>query len=254
MHPIDLCANTNRWSRQHPLQKLLLAGGGLLLSLLLPPLAAGPIILAGMVSLALLGAKVPARVYCGFLGVAAAFALAGAVPLAFGTRWGASGLKLAFSPQGADTAIHVLLRAWAAVSCLLFLAMTTPLATLVSQLRRLKVPGAIIELMLVIYRLLWLLSDVFHRMWVAQAARLGYTGLRRSMRSTGMLAACLLGRIMDRASRLETGLAARGYQGDLNVLAEDRPLSWGWIALTLASQVSLVVVSLFLVGVFPCLK
>ncbi len=150
--------------------------------------------------------------------------------------------------------MRVLLRSWAAVSCLLFLAMTTPLATLVSQLRRLKVPGAIIELMLVIYRMLWLLSDVFHRMRVAQAARLGYSGLRRSMRSTGMLAASLLGRIMNRASRLETGLAARGYQGDLNVLSEDRPLSLRWIVLTVASQVALVVVSLVLVGVFPCLK
>jgi cobalt/nickel transport system permease protein len=225
-----------------------------LLSLLLPPLSAGPIILVCMASLTLLGARVPARTYFRFLGVTAGFALIGAAPLAVGVGWGADGLDLAYSPKGAETAIRVLLRSWAAMSCLLFLAMTTPLATLVSQLRRLKVPEAIIELMLVIYRMLWLLSDVFHRMWVAQAARLGYSSLRRSMRSTGMLAASLLGRIMNRASRLETGLAARGYHGDLNVLAEDRPLSLGWIVLTLASQVSLVVVSLFLVGVFPCLK
>jgi cobalt/nickel transport system permease protein len=254
MHPIDVCAHTNRWSQQHPLQKLLLAGGTLLLSLLLPPLAAGPIILVSMALLALVGAQVPARTYLKFLSAVMAFALIGAVPLAVSVGWGSRGMDLGFSPQGADTAIHVLLRAWAAVSCLLFLAMTTPLATLVSQLRRLKVPGAVIELMLVIYRMLWMLSDVVHRVRVAQASRLGYCGFRQSCRSTGMLAASLLGRIMNRASRLETGLAARGYQGDLNVLVEDRPVSVVGIALTLASQISLVVVSLFLASIFPCLK
>ncbi len=254
MHPIDVCAHTNRWSHQHPLQKLLLAGGTLLLSLLLPPLAAGPIILACMVLLALAGAQVSARTYSRFLALAMAFALIGALPLAISASWGTDGLGLSFSPQGADTAIHVLLRAWAAVSCLLFLAMTTPLATLVSQLRRLRVPGAIIELMLVIYRMLWLLSDVFQRVRIAQASRLGYCGFRQSCRSTGMLAASLFGRIMNRASRLETGLAARGYQGDLNVLTEDRPLSLRAVVLILASQASLVVVSVFLVSIFPCLK
>ena len=254
MHPIDTSAHSNRWSFQHPLQKLLLAGGTLLLSLLLPPLSAGPIILVGMILLALLGARVPAKTYFRFLGVAGAFALMGAAPLAVSVGWGADGLELAYSRQGAGTAVHVLLRAWAAVSCLLFLAMTTPLAALVSQLRRLRVPSAIIELMLVIYRMLWMLSDVFQRVRIAQASRLGYCGFRQSCRSTGVLAASLLGRVMNRASRLETGLAARGYQGDLNVLTEDRPMSSRAVALILASQASLTGVSLLLMGAFPCLK
>lgn len=254
MHPIDLCAHNNRWSYQHPLQKLLLSGGTLLLCLLLPPLAAGPLILVGMVALALWGARVPARIYLGFLGAAMAFALFGAVPLAISIRWSSTGLAWEFSRPGAETAVHVLLRAWAAVSCLLFLATTTPLSTLVAEFRRLKIPGEIIELMLVIYRMLWLLSDVLQKVRTAQAARLGYCGLRQSFRSTGLLAAALLGRILNRASRLEVGLAARGYQGNLNVLADERPLSSLAIALTVASQVSLVVVSLISVSLFPCLK
>jgi cobalt/nickel transport system permease protein len=108
--------------------------------------------------------------------------------------------------------------------------------------------------MLVIYRMLWLLSDVLQKVRTAQAARLGYCGLRQSGRSTGLLAAALLGRILDRASRLEVGLAARGYQGNLNVLADERPLSSWAIALTVAGQVSLVAVSLVIVRIFPCLR
>lgn len=254
MHQIDICAHTNNWAYQHPCQKLLLAGGTLLLSLLLPPLAAGPLILAGMVCLALLGARVSAGIYLRFLAVGMAFASMGAIPLAFGVRWGRAGMELAFSVQGAETAVRALLRAWAAMSCLLFLAMTTPLTALISQLRRLKVPGAVIEVMQLIYRMLWLLDDVCHKARVAQTARLGYCGLRQSFRSTGILAAGLFCRIMDRAQRLETGLAARGYQGSLNVLVENRPLRVRGVILTLALQGLLIVVSRIIVGVFPCLK
>ena len=69
-----------------------------------------------------------------------------------------------------------------------------------------------------------------------------------------MLAASLLGRIMNRARRLETGLAARGYQGDLNVLVDNRPLHVWAIVLILASQAALVGVSLGLARMFPCLR
>jgi cobalt/nickel transport system permease protein len=254
MHRIDLCAHTNRWAYQHPCQKLLLAGGTLLLSLLLPPLATGPLILAGMVCLALLGARVPAGIYLRFLALGMAFALMGAIPLAFSVGWGRAGMELAFSATGAETALKVLFRAWAAMSCLLFLAMTTPLTALVGELRRLKVPGAVIEVMQLIYRMLWLLTDVCEKVRVAQTARLGYCGLRQSFRSTGMLAGSLFWRTMDRAQRMENGLAARGYQGSLNVLVENRPLSINGVVITLAFQALLIVVSFILVEVFPCLK
>jgi cobalt/nickel transport system permease protein len=42
---------------------------------------------------------------------------------------------------------------------------------------------------------------------------------RGRIRATGLLAAALLPRALDRAHRLETGLAARGFDGTLRTLA-----------------------------------
>ncbi|WP_295438187.1 hypothetical protein [uncultured Thiodictyon sp.] len=42
MHAIDRHAWTNCWRRHRPGERLLLAGGGLVLALTLPPLTTGP--------------------------------------------------------------------------------------------------------------------------------------------------------------------------------------------------------------------
>jgi cobalt/nickel transport system permease protein len=48
----------------------------------------------------------------------------------------------------------------------------------------------------------------------------------RSVRSLGLLASNLFQRALEQARRLEIGLMARGYTGELRVLAPKRVLSW----------------------------
>ena len=61
MHAIDRHAWTNRWRRHHPGEQLLLAGGGLVLALTLPPLTAGPLLCLLMAGATVVGAGVPMR-------------------------------------------------------------------------------------------------------------------------------------------------------------------------------------------------
>jgi len=256
MHPIDISAYSNRWGRYHPGQKVLLACGMLFLALILPPFFAGPVILAGMTGLALFAARVPAGVYLRYLLLGAGFATVGAVPLLFSVGMDADsgGVAVSFSAEGTWTAARVLLRAISCTACLLFLAATTPLADLVAQLRRVGVPGAVVEIMQLIYRMLWLLDAESRQIMVAQSSRMGYSGLRQSFRSTCMLGSGLFLRVMNRAGRMERGLAARGYDGALNVLLEKRSLSAPAVILILAVQVSLALISIYVTGVFPWLK
>ncbi len=102
------------------------------------------------------------------------------------------GVRLAFSPAGAMTALEVTLRSLAALSCLTLLVLTTPVVELVGLLRRIGVPSAIVEIMLLIYRLIFLFMEEAIAGQHAQAARQGYTTLRRSLRSLGQLVATLL--------------------------------------------------------------
>jgi len=97
-------------------------------------------------------------------------------------------------------------------------------------LRRLGVSAEVAEVALLIYRLLFLFTDTARAMSAAQAARLGGVGVRRRLRSLGMLLANLLPRAFARARRMEVGLLARGWHGEMRVLAASYPVSFQGMA------------------------
>lgn len=222
---IDHCAWTNRWRDRHPLEKLFPAVSLLLLTLILPPLSIGPLVLAGTTLATVYGAQVPLPTWLKVLAAPAAFLLAGAPFLAVSIDF-TPGFSLNFSPNGWRLALETTVRALAAMSCLAFLTLTTPLVDWVPLLRRVGIPAGIIELILLIYRLIFVFAERALTARRAQTARLGYTRLDRSLRSLGGLAGNLFQHSLHQAQRLEIGLAARGYHGELRVLTPDRPLSW----------------------------
>lgn len=224
MLTVDRLAWSNRWSRHHPAERVLLAGGLLALSLVLPPLSAGPVILLTAAVATVAGAGVPASAFFKVMAVPAAFLLTGAPLLAVSLEF-ADGVRLGVSQAGLATAAAVTLRSLAAVASLTLLILTTPAVELLVLARRAGLPRVVGELMLLIYHLLFVLLERASAGRRAQAARQGYAGLRRSLRSLGLLAATLLQRALDRGRRLETGLAARGYDGGLAVLSPERRLS-----------------------------
>lgn len=245
MDRIDRWAYQNRWRHRHPLEKLLLAGGMLLLSLVLPPFPAAVLITAIMAAVAL-AAGIPLRVYLSLFTIPAGFLLAGAAGLLVSVAPGAGGgWSLGLSAAGLPAAGRVLARSLAAISCLHVLVMTTPLVDLAGLLRRARVPDAVLDLVMLTYRFLFLFADTLNAMRLAQTIRLGYCGPRTSYRSLALLAAALLGRVLDRARRLEVGLALRGYQGRLPVLPGEHPLSRRTVGGILALEAAVAVLSLW---------
>ena len=228
MLAIDHHAWTNRWRDRHPLEKLLPAMTLLLLTLVLPPLSIGPLVLAGTTLATVCGAGIPLKTVLSVLAAPAAFLLAGAPFLAISLSFN-DGFSLHFSPESLRLALETSVRALAAVSCLSFLTLTTPLADLVPLVRRTGVPPGIVELMLLIYRLIFVFAERALTGQRAQAARLGYSRFDRSLRALGGLAGSLFQRALERARRLEIGLAARGYTGELRVLQRERSLSWPFL-------------------------
>jgi cobalt/nickel transport system permease protein len=124
------------------------------------------------------------------------------------------------------------------------IVLTIPLPDLLGLLKRLRVPGPILDITLLMYRFATLAIGVAERTRLAQANRLGYSGVRSSIRSTGVLAAALLPRVLDRARRMEIGLATRAYAGELRTLSAPKPLSLRFVAAALALDIMMVAVSL----------
>jgi cobalt/nickel transport system permease protein len=233
MQAIDHYAWTNRWRSRHPAEKLLPAVSLLILTLILPPLSIGPLVLMVTTLATVHGAQVPLRTVLKVLAAPAAFLLAGVPFLAISLDF-THGFDLRFSPDGWRLALETTVRALAAVSCLSFLTLTTPLADWAPLLRRMGIPSGIIELILLIYRLIFVFAERAITGRQAQTARLGYSRLDRSVRSLGLLAGSLFQRSLEQARRLEIGLVARGYHGELRVLTPERPLSWLRLTVTMA--------------------
>ncbi|MHB1455350.1 MAG: cobalt ECF transporter T component CbiQ [Armatimonadota bacterium] len=228
MHPqvLDLCAHTNRLRTRHAAEKMLAAGGSMLLALLAPPVHGGAVIFV-LMTLATLGvASVAWRHYLHAVMAPFGFLLAGAVSLCVSLSVSSQGQwHLGLAPDGGAHALQVTLRALGCVSCLLFLAFTTPIASQMLVLQRLRAPASLVELALLIYRFIFVLIATVETMINAQSARLGYATIRTSFRSLGMLAAAFFHQALARARRLEDGLAARGWQGELRVIDQDIRIS-----------------------------
>jgi cobalt/nickel transport system permease protein len=233
MLAIDHHAWTNRWRDRHPAEKLLPALTLLTLTLVLPPLSIGPLVLAGTTLATVYGAQVPLRTLLRVLAAPAAFLLVGVPFLAVSVDF-TNGFSPHLSPDGLHLAMDTTVRALAAMSCLAFLILTTPVTDWMAPLRRIGGPAGVIELILLIYRLIFVFFEralTGHR---TQTARLGYSRVDRSVRSLGLLAGNLFQRALEQARRMEMGLAARGYTGELRVLMPERPLSWPRLTVTMA--------------------
>jgi cobalt/nickel transport system permease protein len=229
MRAIDHHAWTNRWRNWHPVEKGLPAISLLMLTLVLPPLTTAPLVLASAMLTTVYGAGIPWKTFLSVLAAPATFLLAGIPFLAISVDFSA-GFNLTFSPEGLQLALATVIRALAAMSCLAFLILTTPLTDGVLLLRRIGVPAGIIELIQLVYRLIFVFAERALTGRQAQAGRLGYSRLDRSVRSLGWLAGNLFQRALEQARRLEIGLMARGYTGELRVLSPQWELSWIRIA------------------------
>lgn len=216
MRAIDHCAWTNRWSRRAPGEKLLLGGGLLVLALVLPPLTTAPLIIAVATLAAVVGAGVPARLFATVMAIPVGFLLTGAPVLALSLDLH-HGVHVALAPGGLVLAAEVTVRSLAAVTCLTFLILTTPLADLLAVLGRCGVPRLVLELMLLTYRLIFVFLERAAAGRRALAARLGTAGFAVTVRSLGLLAAGLFQHSLDKGRRLEIGLAARASDGGLPV-------------------------------------
>jgi cobalamin biosynthesis protein CbiM/cobalt ECF transporter T component CbiQ len=242
---IDSAAHGNRLARVSAVEKMTFTAGLLLLALVLPPIPGDLLVIAVAVAATLAVARVPFGVYAKVMTIPLVFLVIGVVPLLFslslGGRWL---LHLEAAPNGPQIALRVGLRAAAGLTSLIFLALSTPLPQILLALRRVGMPAVVVEVAALVYRSIWTFVETVAATRRAQAARLGYRSFRSSYHSLGMLVASLFGRSLQRARALENGLAARNWHGELRVLDEEASVSAGHVALIVALQAAIVLLTL----------
>ncbi len=240
MRLIDRSAQTSRWRAVPTAEKLALSLSALLVAVLSASLAVKAFILAAMAGLALFGAGVSPSDYLKAFAVPAGFILTGVVAQCLTVSLAGIGLA---PPAALALALGFGLTAFASISALLLLALTTPLTRLIEWLERRGLNPHLADIALVMFRMIWLTLDCLESGERALKGRLGHSTYRGILTSHGLLLAALLPRVFSRAGRLETGLAARGYEGRLVFLSTERPSRLFRLAATVTAFAGL-----FLVG------
>ncbi|KAI7253812.1 hypothetical protein KC345_g11325, partial [Hortaea werneckii] len=126
-----------------------------------------------------------------------------------------SHIPLYITAAGLQRAGELLARVAACMSCFFFLMFTTPFSELLQVLRRLRMPQIVLELMLIMYRFLFLLNDAAHGLMLARRLRGGRRGYKARLLETAAMAGALFGNTMHRYYGLSHGLLTRGFTGEI---------------------------------------
>ncbi|WP_240415112.1 cobalt ECF transporter T component CbiQ [Paenibacillus periandrae] len=118
---------------------------------------------------------------------------------------------------GLHQAGYLFARVVACLSCLTFVMLTTPMSELFQVMNKLRMPTLVLEIMLIMYRFLFLLSETAQHMYTAQKARGGQFGFRGRLNDTAILIVRLFGKTMQRYRALSHGLIARGFTDEIRM-------------------------------------
>ncbi|MBW4633166.1 MAG: cobalt ECF transporter T component CbiQ [Iphinoe sp. HA4291-MV1] len=228
---LDTLAYTNQLREIPPEQKLIFAIATLVISLSTHPLV--QVLMALWMSVwTVIYARIPAGIYLRLLIVASFFWLTSLpalilnsvsvadLPNVLPDSW--SGLTLGhyyvyISRSGYQQALAILTRALASVCCLYFLMLTVPFTEVLQTLRQLGFPVLLTELLLLMYRFIFILLKTATELWTAQQSRDGYRNWRTAMKSLALLIGQLLKRTLQQYSQFSVGLEARGFRGEFRV-------------------------------------
>lgn len=136
--------------------------------------------------------------------------------------FGYTGYMIGITKDGIYKASELAATSFGAVSCLYFLTLSTPMTDLIYVMQRLHCPALFIELMLLVYRNLFILWEMASDLLRASFSRLGNRNLRTGLKSTGLLLAALFVQSFHRASSLYDAMESRCYDGKIRILYQKR--------------------------------
>lgn len=241
-------AYSNRWRQVSPTAKGCFSLCGMVAAFTAGSPQTSLLIALVMAAAAVFGAGILAGRYLRVAAPPLLFLLTSCLSLLFSLDPGSTTGGMALHPATAEFpgVARVCGRSLACLTSLLFLALTTPLSDIISLLRRCGIPDIMLDLMTLCYRTIFVLSESVRDTLTAQSARLGYTGMRVSLRSLGGLVANLTVQVWQRSQALHIAALARNNTGTLRFLAADFPDSRRTVSIAVTAGGLLIALSALL--------
>ncbi|MDD1682931.1 MAG: cobalt ECF transporter T component CbiQ [Methanoregula sp.] len=211
----------------------LMAGLGAILLCLLSTSYLPPLFIAAVLSGAiLLLARVDVRTYAELFILPLWFAVmsvAGIILITGGHeifwRWDLMpGFALSVTRESMNQGVYVFCRMIGGMTALCFISLTTPMTDIFTVFRQCRIPEVVIDLMMIIYRTIFILMDQVIQIYHAQIMRLGYSSYRESIHSFADLCGAAFIASWDAGNDLIYAMDARCYNGKFAPLGESRPV------------------------------
>lgn len=227
---IDRYAYASYLRDMHPADKFSLTVMTMLLIMLVDSPGISGMVIVIMSLIVILGAGVKYRHYLQMMMIPMAFLLVGCATIAFDISlqpkqyshsmvWGQ--VWIGFSANSLREALNLMLRSLAATTCLYFLALTTPMVQIIFVLRKMKLPGVVVDLMLLTYSSIFIFWQTAQHIYTAQLSRSGYRNFSGTMRALAGLGSNLIIKCIKNSDQAYQALLSRGFTGQLTVLEED---------------------------------
>jgi cobalt/nickel transport system permease protein len=236
MKQIDTLAYTNRLQWMAPQQKLLFAITLLIISSFVHPQI--QILITIWVTIWIIGyAKIPVRTYLQLLYIPILFWLTSLPALAINivnsdrlhsiqndSLYGLtiSNYYIYLSHLGIQQGLEIITRALASTSCLYLIILTVPFTELLQILRHTGCPTLLCDILLLMYRFIFVLLNTANELLIAQKARSGYQTFTTSIKSLALLIGQLLKRTLENYHQLSLTITSRGFNGEFRVWRENR--------------------------------
>lgn len=231
MFIIDKLAYSSKLRYKNPAVKAAFAVGSLVICVGARSFVLSMIILVIMGGLTVLSGRVSANRYLGLMLIPFSFLILSTAAIVVNIsgkpldlfNLAVGNVYLAVSHNSLHEGVLLIIIALASVSCLYFLALSTTMIDLLALMQRLRCPKLMVELMMLIYRYIFVLLDIAGAIATAQKCRLGNRDFMTELRSVGQLLAVLLIRSLKKSSLLFDAMESRCYDGEIRVLSEYRP-------------------------------
>lgn len=226
MLEIDNCAYLNNIKDVNPLIKLGITFIGVIASMLTQNANIHILIMLFMTALILFIARVDMKLYIKCLKIPIIFLIIGIglnlINISFENKdyifnVNILGLYIGTTEFAVKSSVNILLRAMSCIISIYFLILTTPFNQLIIVLKKLHIPHTLIELMILIYRFIFIFIEEAEEIYKSQQLKFGYTNLRTSYNSMSLLIKTLFFRMMRRYEDMSISLDIKLYDGKFHL-------------------------------------
>lgn len=229
---IDKLAYSSKLRYKNPTVKAAFSVGSLLICVGARSFIISLVILAVMGGLTVLSSKISILRYLKLMSIPFGFMVLSTVAIVVNITDSPMGLAsfpvggkyLAVSWYSLTEGARLVAVALSSVSCLYFLTLSTAMLDILVVLQKLRCPKIMIELMMLIYRYIFVILDMASAITTSQNCRLGNKDFMTELRSVGQMLAVLLVRSLKKSSLLFESMESRCYDGEIRVLNEYYPV------------------------------